>query len=202
MYVSNVGRPYVRGKPLPPEARQHIVSLYNTGENPAEIARLLNISKSCSYNIIGRYLQEGDIAPRVPGGSLPTKISDDLLEYVEISKLRKPSIFAAEIRDDMLLQGICRLDELPSESAILWAARNKLGMTWKKISQEPREALCPNNIDKTTEYLEEVSTIDPRNLKFFDESSVIKTTGNRLYGSAYRGVPAVEIQSYAFPTVL
>ena len=73
-----------------------------------------------------------------------------------------------------------------SPAAILWSARNKLGMMWKKISQQPREATTPANIDKTDEYLEIVSRIDPRNLKFFDESSVVLTTGNRSYGCAYQ----------------
>ena len=40
-------------------------------------------------------------------------------------------------------------------------------MTWKKISQQPREATTPANIAKTDEYLEIVSRIDPRNLNFF-----------------------------------
>ena len=32
---------------------------------------------------------------------------------------------------------------------------------------------------------------------FFDESSVVKTTRNRKYGSAVLGEPAIEVQRYA-----
>ena len=81
------------------------------------------------------------------------------------------------------------LHECPSESAILWSTRNKLGMTWKKISQLLWEATAPANIDKTDEYLENVTIIKPRNLKFFDESSVVFTTGNWSYGCTYQICP-------------
>ena len=32
---------------------------------------------------------------------------------------------------------------------------------------------------------------------FFYEASVVRTTGNRVYGHSYKGTPAVEIQRYA-----
>ena len=41
------------------------------------------------------------------------------------------------------------------------------------------------------------SAYDPRNMHFFDESSVITTTGNRNYGHVPVGQRAVKIQRYA-----
>ena len=43
---------------------------------------------------------------------------DNILEVIEISKLRKPSIYTAEIQNRLLLEGICTLDDLPSIDAI------------------------------------------------------------------------------------
>ena len=41
------------------------------------------------------------------------------------------------------------------------------------------------------------SHMNPSIMHFFDESSVVKTTSNRLYGHSYRGTKAVEVQKYA-----
>ena len=43
---------------------------------------------------------------------------DDILEVIEIWKLQKPSIYMAEIRNRLLLEGICALADLPSMDAI------------------------------------------------------------------------------------
>ncbi|XP_028517103.1 uncharacterized protein LOC114575785 [Exaiptasia diaphana] len=80
-------------------------------------------------------------------------------------------------------------------TAITKSLRNKLDMTHKKISQAPLEQL--NSIWKVDEYLDVTQGICPTKLHFFDESSVIKTTSNRLYGNSYKGSKAIEVQRYA-----
>ncbi|XP_077866017.1 uncharacterized protein LOC144353313 [Saccoglossus kowalevskii] len=42
-----------------------------------------------------------------------------------------------------------------------------------------------------------ITNYDVRQLHWFDESSVIRTTGNRIYGHAERGQPAVQVQRHA-----
>ena len=61
----------------------------------------------------------------------------------------------------------------------------------------PKESLNDNAQERLDEYLTVCSACDPRNMHFFDESSVIKTTGNRNYGHAPVWQRAVEIQRYA-----
>ena len=46
-------------------------------------------------------------------------------------------------------------------------------------------------------FLGEVCRIYPCTLHFFDEASVISTTGNRRYGHSYISEPAIEFQRYA-----
>ena len=57
--------------------------------------------------------------------------------------------------------------------------------------------MTPGNLLKVDEYLDLVSRLDRNSLQFFDESSVVITTGNRVYGSAYRRKPTIEVQKYA-----
>ena len=51
-------------------------------------------------------------------------------------------------------------------------------MSQKQILQVPSESLTSVNIDIQIEFLGKVCRIDPCTLHFFDEASVIRTTGN------------------------
>jgi len=66
-------------------------------------------------------------------------------------------------------------------------------MTRKKLTTIPLESTTPEAATAIDDFLNEVANINPTTLYFFDESSVIKTTGNRKYGSASLGQPAFEI---------
>ena len=70
-------------------------------------------------------------------------------------------------------------------------------MTRKKITAIPLESTTPETTAAIDDFLTEIADINPTTLHFFDESTVIKTTGNRKYGSALLGEPAFEIQRYA-----
>ena len=56
--------------------------------------------------------------------------------------------------------------------------------------------MTPENLAKV-DYLSQTSQLDRANLHFFNKLSVVVTFGNRIYGSGYRGQPAIEAQSYA-----
>ncbi|CAB4032036.1 Hypothetical predicted protein [Paramuricea clavata] len=52
-------------------------------------------------------------------------------------------------------------------------------------SFDPRKAI--------DQYFEDILQFPTRNMPFIDEASVVRTTGNRRYGHAFIGKPAVEI---------
>ena len=57
--------------------------------------------------------------------------------------------------------------------------------------------MTPENLAKVDDYLNITSRLKRETLHFFDEASVIVTSGNRMFGSGYRGQPAIEVQRYA-----
>ena len=66
-----------------------------------------------------------------------------------------------------------------------------------KLTVSPLEAEKPGALDRQNEYLQAVSRYPASRLYFFDESSVIKTTGNRKYGNAKVGERTlIEVQCY------
>jgi len=75
--------------------------------------------------------------------------------------------------------------------------REDLGYSYKRLNVTARGSLTENAEQRLLEYLTACSTIDPKSTHFFDECSVIKTTGNRRYGHSQIGAPAVEMQRYA-----
>ncbi|XP_077869758.1 uncharacterized protein LOC144361822 [Saccoglossus kowalevskii] len=70
-------------------------------------------------------------------------------------------------------------------------------MTRKKLSSVPAESCTDENIERQLDFLEDVSNYEPHRLHWFDEASVIKTTGNCRYGHAMFGSRAIEVQRYA-----
>ena len=86
--------------------------------------------------------------------------------------------------------------DLPSVSQINKVICKDLVMTRKKITAIPLESTTPETTAAIDDFLTEIADINPTTLHFFDESSVIKTTGNRKYGSAPLGEPGFEIQRY------
>ena len=125
------------------------------------------------------------------------KFTGDVIEYVESEKLCKPSVYTIEIQQRLLLDGISPPGYVPSQSGIKKCLREDCKMTKKKVSQVPTESLSLAITEYTDHFLEQVSQRQCTKLHFFDESSVIVTTGNRVYGNSYIGEAAIELQRYA-----
>ena len=84
--------------------------------------RLVSISKLthsfffliCDFRC--RYYETGSIRPRAIGGSKPRVATSDVVTKISQFKRECPSIFAWEIRDRLLQEGICNNDNIPSVS--------------------------------------------------------------------------------------
>ena len=57
-------------------------------------------------------------------------------------------------------------------------------MTKKKVSQVPKESLSQANTENTDYFLDQIGQRDYTQLHFFDECTVIVTSGNRVYGNS------------------
>lgn len=73
--------------------------------------------KSC---VTFRYYETGSIKPRAIGGSKPRVATQPVVNKIAEFKRECPSIFAWEIRDRLLSEGVCNNDNIPSVSEILY----------------------------------------------------------------------------------
>uniref|UniRef100_A0A5S6R2B5 Paired domain-containing protein n=1 Tax=Trichuris muris TaxID=70415 RepID=A0A5S6R2B5_TRIMR len=123
--VNQLGGVFVNGRPLPDHVRQRIVELAKSGVRPCDISRQLRVSHGCVSKILGRYYETGSIKPGVIGGSKPKVATNKVVSAIAGYKKQNPTMFAWEIRDRLLADGICDHDNVPSVSSINRIVRNK-----------------------------------------------------------------------------
>ncbi|XP_073775315.1 paired box protein Pax-2a isoform X4 [Danio rerio] len=124
--VNQLGGVFVNGRPLPDVVRQRIVELAHQGVRPCDISRQLRVSHGCVSKILGRYYETGSIKPGVIGGSKPKVATPKVVEKIAEYKRQNPTMFAWEIRDRLLAEGVCDNDTVPSVSSINRIIRTKV----------------------------------------------------------------------------
>ncbi|RVE57663.1 hypothetical protein OJAV_G00218770 [Oryzias javanicus] len=97
------------------------------GIRPCDISRQLRVSHGCVSKILARYNETGSILPGAIGGSKPRVTTPTVVKHIRTYKQRDPGIFAWEIRDRLLADGVCDKFNLPSVSSISRILRNKIG---------------------------------------------------------------------------
>lgn len=72
----------------------------------------------CLVFFLHRYYETGSIKPGVIGGSKPKVATPKVVEAITKYKVDNPTMFAWEIRDRLLAEGVCTQDNVPSVSSI------------------------------------------------------------------------------------
>ncbi|XP_031356388.1 paired box protein Pax-5 isoform X2 [Photinus pyralis] len=134
--VNQLGGVFVNGRPLPDVVRQRIVELAHNGVRPCDISRQLRVSHGCVSKILSRYYETGSFKAGVIGGSKPKVATPPVVDAIANYKRENPTMFAWEIRDRLLAEGICSQDNVPSVSSINRIVRNKAAEKAKTVHQQ------------------------------------------------------------------
>lgn len=141
--VNQLGGVFVNGRPLPNAVRSRIVELATLGIRPCDISRQLRVSHGCVSKILARYHETGSILPGAIGGSKPRVTTPKVVTYIKKLKHKDPGIFAWEIRERLLSDGICDKFNVPSVSSISRILRNKVRSTVSPPIQHIYNSICP-----------------------------------------------------------
>ena len=126
--VNQLGGMFINGRPLPENVRQTILKLHHDGVKSSEISRITKVSHGCVSKLLNRYLNTGSIAPTVAGGSKPKVSTDAVVDMVVKYKTENPEMFAREIRQLLIQNGVCSDRNVPSVSSVnRILRRNDLG---------------------------------------------------------------------------
>lgn len=120
-----MGGVFVNGRPLPDVVRLKIVELAKEGVRPCDISRQLRVSHGCVSKILGRFYETGSIKPGVIGGSKPKVATPSVVDAIADFKRVNPTMFAWEIKERLVAEGICEADKVPSVSSINRIVRNR-----------------------------------------------------------------------------
>lgn len=158
--MNQLGGVFVNGRPLPNAIRLRIVELAQLGVRPCDISRQLRVSHGCVSKILARYTETGSILPGAIGGSKPRVTTPNVVKHIRVYKDKDPGIFAWEIRDKLLTDGVCDKYNVPSVSSISRILRNK--------SSLGSEAGCSNSSSKScsSESLQFLKTQPTSNYSF------------------------------------
>ena len=94
---------YNRPKTL--EKREKIIALRTTGSKQAQIAEEVGLSPQTVSNIVNKFRQRWTYFPGKPGLKERTVSTPDIVEFVEYSKLPKPSSYTSEITQALIRNG-------------------------------------------------------------------------------------------------
>ena len=96
---------------------------------------IMTVYSFCVF-VFRRYYETGSIKPGVIGGSKPKVATPNVVSKIEDYKQENPSIFAWEIRDRLLQEGICDKANVPSVSSINRIVRTRAQQRQKALHEK------------------------------------------------------------------
>uniref|UniRef100_A0A8D2M2V5 Paired box protein Pax-6 n=1 Tax=Zonotrichia albicollis TaxID=44394 RepID=A0A8D2M2V5_ZONAL len=127
LFLSPAGCVRRDARPRPAATRRGrglLVGIQTHADAKVQVLDNQNVSNGCVSKILGRYYETGSIRPRAIGGSKPRVATPEVVSKIAQYKRECPSIFAWEIRDRLLSEGVCTNDNIPSVSSINRVLRN------------------------------------------------------------------------------
>ena len=191
--VNRAGGLFDNGRNLPHFIRERVLDLHHNGASQRQIAQEPGTSRHFVQNVLRDYDLTNSCFQAPKGHRGRTVLTPNAVECIEIEKLSKPSIYAAEIANRLVTDGVLYPADLPHRSTITKFVRKELTMSKKKIHAVPSESKTEDIEDQTNIFLDQINDLAVSSLHVFDEASVTKTTVNRRYGNAPIGTPAFEI---------
>lgn len=122
---NQLGGMYVSGKPLSRELRSRIINLSCLGLRQCDISRQLKVTHGCISKLLSKYQETGNVEP-VQNAGRPRVITAEIEKKIDQYRRADPGAFCWELREHLLRDNICSVDEVPSLSSISRLVKSKI----------------------------------------------------------------------------
>lgn len=116
---------YNSGKPLSLELRSRIINLSCLGLRQCEISRRLKVTHGCISKLLSKYQETGNLDPSQNTGR-PRVITADIERKIDQYRREDPGAFCWELREYLLRDNVCTVDDVPSLSSLSRLIKNKI----------------------------------------------------------------------------
>ena len=173
----------MNGKPLPKALRIRIIQLARLGVRASDISRQLRISHGCVSKILNKFYETGSIEPGAIPSSKSREITPVITKRIEEFVSEQPDIFSWEVRDRLLLEGICIKANLPSMEAISQLLKSKTDKRNREFSNGSSGGFKRGYCGSESEQEQDI-TKSPRFEAPFSISNILNLAGKRKEGKA------------------
>ena len=153
--MNQLGGMYVSGKPLPSQLRSRIIELACRGLRQCDISRQLKVTHGCISKLLSKYQETGNLDPSQNAGR-PRVITAEIETKIDEYRREDPGAFCWELRERLITDRVCGVDEAPSLSSISRLVKSKIineavekrtNMKAEKVvSQRPSQVLTSFSI--------------------------------------------------------
>ena len=175
--VNQLGGVFVNGKPLPKALRIRIIQLARLGVRASDISRQLRISHGCVSKILNKFYETGSIEPGVIPSSKNRDITPEITKRIEAFVDEQPDIFSWEVRDRLLLEGICIKANLPSMEAISRLLKSKSDKVNREFPNGFSSNFKPSFFGSESAKQEQDITVNPKFEASFSISNILNLAG-------------------------
>ena len=99
---------YVNGKRLPSLFRERVLYLNHVNFSQRQILELTRTSRHFVQDVLCDYDHTNSSIPTTRAVHPRTEISPDVMEFIEIEKLLKPSVHLSQLQERMVLDGLVK----------------------------------------------------------------------------------------------
>lgn len=127
------------------EERKRIVKLHLQGKSYRVIEKETGRCLRTCLNVVKDYEKNHVVRTRRKPSERPRKITQTVLQYIEYQKWKEPSIICKEIRQKLLDDQICTVNNVPSVKSISRALKYELNISRNNETVIPAEYLRPGD---------------------------------------------------------
>ena len=179
-------------KPLSNDLRERILAAIDNKEGShRQIAARFHVNVSTITRLRQLREQTESVEPRPHGGGMPPEVDQDGLARLSKLVKEKPDATLKTLKEDLGITG---------SIMAIWRSLKKLNITRKKKTLHATEQELPRVKKSRQRYRRKVEAIDPRKLKFIDESGVT-TAMTPSYGRAPVGERVTGSAPFAWETI-